>query len=143
MSDDELRNVASNDDTDEEAVGVTKPRRDEFIVFNNDKDLRHYESIRVKAQYFTGIVLRCKVLTPQNMDNILKAIELDNLNLEKKNEKLNEAKKAKEAEEKEKREKELGNKKKGKKVEPKEEKKEEVVEELIPEVGSPRASAGN
>jgi hypothetical protein len=49
MSDDELRNVASNDDTDEEAVGVAKPRRDEFIVFNNDKDLRHYESIRVKA----------------------------------------------------------------------------------------------
>jgi predicted nuclease of predicted toxin-antitoxin system len=82
MSDIELMSPPPNsggDESDDE-LNKRKPRRDEFIVFNNDKDLRHYESIRVKAQYFTGIVLRCKQLTPQNMDNILKAIEIDYAN---------------------------------------------------------------
>lgn len=75
-------------------------------MFAAEKDLRHYESIRVKAQYFTGIVLRCKILSPQNMDNILKAIELDNINFKTITEKEDNAKKEKENAAKEKIEKE-------------------------------------
>ena len=40
--------------------------------------MRHYESIRVKAQFYTGIIVRVKNLTPQAMENVCKAIEKDN-----------------------------------------------------------------
>jgi hypothetical protein len=61
-----------------------KKREDVFVCFTNDKDLRHYESIRVKAQYYTGIAIRTKNITPQFMENITKAIDIDNNNTRKK-----------------------------------------------------------
>ena len=54
------------------------------MCFTNDKDLRHFETIRVKAQYYTGIAVRTKNITPQFMENITKAIDVDNLNAIKK-----------------------------------------------------------
>ena len=47
------------------------------MVFSNDKDLRHAESIRVKSQNYTGIAVRVKFVTPTALDNLLHAIELD------------------------------------------------------------------
>jgi hypothetical protein len=38
----------------------------------------------VKAQYYTGIAIRIKNITPQYMENITKAIEIDNANARKK-----------------------------------------------------------
>jgi hypothetical protein len=48
-----------------------------FVCFTNEKDLRHYESIRIKASQYTGIALRVKTITPHAMDNVLYAIEVD------------------------------------------------------------------
>ena len=47
------------------------------MVFANEKDLRHAESIRVKSQNYTGIAVRVKFITPTALDNLLTAIELD------------------------------------------------------------------
>jgi hypothetical protein len=79
-------NIDDEDSESEEEVkeeGVKK-REDVFVCFTNDKDLRHYESIRVKAQYYTGIAIRTKNITPQFMENITKAIDVDNNNVRKK-----------------------------------------------------------
>jgi len=48
-----------------------------FVCFTNEKDLRHYESIRIKASLYTGVAIRVKNVTPSAMDNLLHAIELD------------------------------------------------------------------
>jgi hypothetical protein len=48
-----------------------------FVCFTNEKDLRHYESIRIKASLYTGIAIRVKNVTPSAMENLLHAIELD------------------------------------------------------------------
>lgn len=52
-------------------------RQDLFVCFTNEKDLRHYESIRIKSSLYTGIAIRIKNLVPTAMDNLLYAIELD------------------------------------------------------------------
>lgn len=52
-------------------------RQDLFVCFTNEKDLRHYESIRIKSSLYTGIAVRVKNLVPTAMDNLLYAIELD------------------------------------------------------------------
>ena len=47
------------------------------MVFNNEKDLRHHEAIRIKASLYTGIALRVKLISPGAMENLLYAIDLD------------------------------------------------------------------
>lgn len=52
-------------------------RQDAFVVFGNEKDLRHPEAIRIKASLYTGIALRVKIISPGSMENLLYAIDLD------------------------------------------------------------------
>jgi len=52
-------------------------RQDLFVCFTNEKDLRHYESIKIKSSLYTGIAVRVRNLVPSAMDNLLYAIELD------------------------------------------------------------------
>jgi len=49
------------------------------VCFTNDKDLRYYESIKIKASNYTGIAVRVKTIAPSAMDNLLYAIEMDDL----------------------------------------------------------------
>ena len=53
------------------------PRQDAYVIFTNEKDLRHAESIRIKSALYTGIAIRVKFLTLQACDSLLKAIEKD------------------------------------------------------------------
>jgi hypothetical protein len=53
-------------------------RQDKFIVFTTDKELKHHETIRQKAKFFTGIVIKMRTMTSANMDHLLKAIDADN-----------------------------------------------------------------
>ena len=68
---------SSNEDKKPKA-DPKRPRQDCYICLEKESDLRHYESIRMKAQYFTGIIVRVKNLTPTAIEAVLKAIELDN-----------------------------------------------------------------
>ena len=45
------------------------------MIFTNEKDLRHSETIRIKSQMYTGIAVRTKFMTPAAMANLLHAIE--------------------------------------------------------------------
>ena len=72
-------------------------RQDAFVVFSNEKDLRHHEAIRIKASLYTGIALRVKLISPAAMENLLYAIDLDSGVVARKKQ---EAKEQKEAEDK-------------------------------------------
>ena len=50
---------------------------DAYVVFSNEKDLRHNEAIRIKASLYTGIAVRVKVISPAAMENLLHAIDID------------------------------------------------------------------
>ena len=52
-------------------------RQDAYVIFANEKDMRHHESIRIKSQLYTGIAVRTKFMTPAGMENLLQAITLD------------------------------------------------------------------
>ena len=52
------------------------------MCFSSEKDLRARENIRLKAQYFTGIAVRVKHLTPTIVENVLKAVDLDHINFQ-------------------------------------------------------------
>ena len=47
-------------------------------MFSHEKELKHHETIRQKAKFFTGIVVRMRTMTTSNMDHLLKAIDSDN-----------------------------------------------------------------
>ena len=64
-------------DSETERKEAAEQRQDAYVIFSNEKDLRHFESIRIKSQLYTGIAVRTKFMTPQAMDNLLHAIELD------------------------------------------------------------------
>ena len=64
-------------DSDTEKKEVIEQRQDAYVIFANEKDLRHFESIRIKASLYTGIAVRVKNMTPGAMENLLHAIELD------------------------------------------------------------------
>ena len=64
-------------DSDTEKKEVSEQRQDAYVIFANEKDLRHFESIRIKASLYTGIAVRVKNMTPGAMENLLHAIELD------------------------------------------------------------------
>lgn len=72
-------------------------RQDAFVVFSNEKDLRHHEAIRIKASLYTGIALRVKLISPGAMENLLYAIDLDSGVVARKKQ---EAKELKDAEDK-------------------------------------------
>ena len=57
--------------------GPPEVRADAYVIFSNEKDMRHYESIRIKSQLYTGIAVRTKFMTPAGMENLLHAITLD------------------------------------------------------------------
>jgi hypothetical protein len=75
-----ISNSNSNTPTEDEDDLNVRAREDAYICLIMEKDLRHFESVRIKAQYFTGIILRVKNLTPSGMENITKAIDVDNQN---------------------------------------------------------------
>ena len=79
-------------DSDTEKKEVIEQRQDAYVIFANEKDLRHFESIRIKASLYTGIAVRVKNMTPGAMDNLLHAIELDGAPPEKKEKKKDEIK---------------------------------------------------
>jgi len=76
---DELNSHYEKDieDSDVESDMPQREREDVFLVLTMEKDLRHFESVRIKAQYFTGITIRVKALLPPSVENVLKAIEID------------------------------------------------------------------
>ena len=45
------------------------------MCFTNDKDLRHHETISIKASLYKGIAVRVKILNHIWMENILFSIE--------------------------------------------------------------------
>ena len=67
-----------------EELKPAEQRQDAFVVFSNEKDLRHSEAIRIKASLYTGIALRVKTISPASMENLLYAIDLDSGNVRKK-----------------------------------------------------------
>ena len=69
--------AAEDVDSDSEALKKGGERQEAFVVFSNEKDLRHHEAIRIKAGLYTGIALRVKLITPGAMENLLYAIDLD------------------------------------------------------------------
>ena len=62
-------------DADEENKDQPKEREDDYALFKNDKDLRHPETISIKAQNFKGICVNVKILNHIWIDNLLFAIE--------------------------------------------------------------------
>ena len=46
-----------------------------YVCFKNDKDLRHPETISIKAQMYKGIAVQVKVISHIWIENILFAIE--------------------------------------------------------------------
>ena len=45
------------------------------MCFTNDKDLRHHETISIKASLFKGIAVRVKILNHIWIENVLFAVE--------------------------------------------------------------------
>ena len=70
---------ANDDNMSEGSAKEIEPaqRQDIYVIFSNEKDLRHHESIRIKASLYTGIALRVKTITAQAMENLLVAIDAD------------------------------------------------------------------
>jgi hypothetical protein len=50
-------------------------RQELFVCFTNDKDLRHHETISIKAGQYKGIAVRVKILNHIWIENILFSIE--------------------------------------------------------------------
>jgi hypothetical protein len=53
-------------------------RQDKFVVFTTEKELKHHETIRQKAKFYTGIVVKMRTMTATMMDHLLKAVDADN-----------------------------------------------------------------
>ena len=70
-------NKNGNDSNDEEGSDGPTKRQDLCIVISNDRELRNPEQIRVKCSQFTGVSVKFKQLLPQQMTNVLLAIEQD------------------------------------------------------------------
>lgn len=63
------------EDMDDEQNDKKRTRQDMYYVFTNDKDLRHHETILIKASLYTGIAVRVKALSHYQMENLLLAVE--------------------------------------------------------------------
>ena len=50
-------------------------RADQYVQFTNDKDLRHHETISIKASLYKGIAVRVKILNHIWIENLLFAVE--------------------------------------------------------------------
>jgi len=68
---------AEEDDGEIEEEKPDQPltRQDLFVCFTNDKDLRHHETISIKASLYKGIAVRVKILNHIWIENLLFAIE--------------------------------------------------------------------
>ena len=87
--------VDPNNNTEEnEEDQVQTERQDAFVVFSNEKDLRHHEAIRIKASLYTGIALRVKLISPGAMENLLYAIDIESGEVARKKAEEKEAKEA-------------------------------------------------
>lgn len=66
-----------DDDADLEEDRPEQPltRQDLFVCFTNDKDLRHHETISIKASLYKGIAVRVKILNHIWIENLLFAVE--------------------------------------------------------------------
>jgi hypothetical protein len=86
MSDEEspLERSETIGSSSEEAPIARRTREDLYVCLAEEKDLRHYLNVQVKAQYYTGILIRTKNLTPQAIENVTRAFDLD-CDLAKKN----------------------------------------------------------
>ena len=62
-------------DFDEDRAEVPLSRQDLYVCFTNDKDLRHPETISIKAQMYKGISVKVKILSHIWIENLLYAIE--------------------------------------------------------------------
>ena len=59
----------------EEQPDLPLARQDLFVCFTNDKDLRHHETISIKASLYKGIAVRVKSLNHIWMESLLFAVE--------------------------------------------------------------------
>ena len=68
---------AEEDDGEIEEEKPDQPltRQDLFVCFTNDKDLRHHETISIKASLYKGIAVRVKILNHIWIESLLFAIE--------------------------------------------------------------------
>lgn len=82
-------NFTEGNESDGSQKRDPETRQDLFVCFTNEKDLRHYESIKIISSLYTGIAVRVKNLVPSAMDNLLYAIELDAQDLRKEEEQKN------------------------------------------------------
>jgi hypothetical protein len=64
-----------DDDGDDDKPDAPLTRQDLFVCFTNDKDLRHHETISIKASLYKGIAVRVKILNHIWIENILFSIE--------------------------------------------------------------------
>jgi len=53
-------------------------RQDQFICFQEEKELTDCDTILNRARIYTGITIRTKNLSQPNLKNVLRAIQLDN-----------------------------------------------------------------
>ena len=65
-----------DEDLDDDRPDKPRTRQDMYYVFTNEKDLRHHETILIKASLYTGIAVRVKALNHYCMENLLLAVEL-------------------------------------------------------------------
>ena len=60
---------------DDERTDQPLARQDKYVCFVNDKDLRHPETISIKASLYKGIAVQVKVINHIWIENLLYAIE--------------------------------------------------------------------
>ena len=62
-------------EAEEEKTDQPQCRQDLYVCFTNDKDLRHHETISIKAAMYKGIAIKVKILNHIWIENILFSIE--------------------------------------------------------------------
>mmetsp|Transcript_5920 Transcript_5920/g.9661 ORF Transcript_5920/g.9661 Transcript_5920/m.9661 type:complete len:294 (+) Transcript_5920:103-984(+) len=64
-----------DDGDDEDKPEQPQTRQDLFVCFTSEKDLRHHETISIKASLYKGIAVKVKILNHIQTENVLFAIE--------------------------------------------------------------------
>ena len=75
-----IRNQQDLQDDEEGELDEDKPeqpltRQDQYVCFTNDKDLRHHETISIKASLYKGIAVKVKIMNHIWIEHLLLAIE--------------------------------------------------------------------
>ena len=63
-----------DEEVEEDRADMPQCRQDQYVCFTNDKDLRHHETISIKAALYKGIAIKVKILNHLWIENILFAI---------------------------------------------------------------------